>query len=169
MMPRMDGSEFAREVRVVNKDIPILMLTALETIDDKEKGFKSGTDDYLVKPIMMRELVLRVKALMRRYKINSENRIEVGGTHLDAGNQTLKINGASIELTKKEFQLLFLMLTHPDRAFTREQLFDKIWGYDSGSYDRTVDQHILLLRQKAASDDYEIKTIWGLGYKVVLK
>jgi len=169
MMPRMDGNEFAKEVRASNKDIPILMLTALETIDDKEKGFKSGTDDYLVKPIMMRELILRVKALLRRYKINSENKIEIGSTFLDAANQTLKISGKSIELTKKEFQLLFTMLTHPDKAFTREQLFDKIWGYDSESYDRTVDQHIVLLRQKAVSDDYEIKTIWGLGYKVVLK
>ena len=169
MMPRMDGNEFIKEVRSINRDIPILMLTALETIDDKEKGFKSGTDDYLVKPIMMRELILRVKALMRRYKINSENKIEIGNTFLDAGNQTLKINNRSIELTKKEFQLLFLMLTHPDRAFTREQLLDKIWGYDSDSTDRTVDQHIVLLRQKATSVDYEIKTVWGLGYKVVLK
>jgi len=169
MMPRMDGNQFAAQVRAENKDIPILMLTALETIDDKEKGFKSGTDDYLVKPILMRELSMRVKALMRRYKINSENKIELPNTLIDAGNQTLKIKGKSIELTKKEFQLLFMMLTHPDRTFTREQLLDKIWGYDSDSTDRTVDQHIVLLRQKAASEDYEIKTVWGLGYKVVLK
>ena len=169
MMPRMDGNRLAAQIRAINKDIPILMLTALETIDDKEKGFKSGTDDYLVKPILMRELSLRVKALLRRYKINSENKIELPNMVLDFNNQTLKIKGRPIELTKKEFQLLFKLLSHPDTAFSREQLLNEIWGYDSESNDRTVDQHINVLRTKAASKDYEIKTVWGLGYKAVLR
>lgn len=169
MMPRMDGNQLSAKIREINKDIPILMLTALETIDDKEKGFNSGTDDYLVKPILMKELCLRVKALLRRYKINSEKKIEFSNTILDFNAQLLKINGKTVELAKKEFQLLFKLLSNPDIIFSREQLLNEIWGYTSDSADRTVDTHISLLRTKAASKDFEILTVWGLGYKAVLK
>lgn len=169
MMPRMSGTELVTEIRKINKDIPVLMLTALETIGDKEQGFNAGTDDYLVKPVLMRELCLRVKALLRRYKINSEQRIELGGTVLDFNSQTLKIGGKSVELTKKEFQLLFKLLSAPNIIFSREQLLNEIWGYESDTTDRTVDTHISWLREKAASADYEISTVWGLGYKAVLK
>lgn len=169
MMPRTDGNHLVAEIRKANTDIPILMLTALETIEDKEKGFNSGTDDYLVKPIQMKELCLRVKALLRRYKINSEKRIELPNTILDFNAQTLKIKGKSIELTKKEFQLLFKLLSNPNTIFSREKLLNEIWGSISDSADRTVDTHISWLREKAASPDYEISTAWGLGYKAVIK
>jgi len=168
MMPRMDGNRLSAEIRKTNKDIPILMLTALETIDDKEKGFNSGTDDYLVKPIEMKELVLRVKALLRRYKINSENKIELPHTLLDFHSQTLTINGRAAELNKKEFQLLFKLLSNPDTILSRESLLNEVWGFESESGDRTVDTHIRWLREKASSPDYEIVTVWGLGYKAVL-
>lgn len=168
MMPRIDGNELAAKIRQVNKDIPILMLTALETIDDKEKGFLSGTDDYLVKPVQLKEIVLRVKALLRRYKIYSEKKIELKNTVLDFTSQTLKIDGKIVELAKKEFQLLFKLLSHPDVVFTREQLLNEIWGYTGAATDRTVDTHISWLREKAASPDYEINTVWGLGYKAVI-
>ena len=169
MMPRMDGNKLAAEIRRINKDIPILMLTALETIDDKEKGFKSGTDDYLVKPIHMKELCMRVRALLRRYKINSENKIELPHTVLDYPSQTLTVNGKAVELNKKEFQLLFKLLSNPNVILSREQLINEIWGYENESADRTVDTHVRWLREKAASPDYEISTVWGLGYKAVLK
>jgi len=169
MMPRLDGNQLSAEIRKVNKDIPILMLTALKSIDDKEKGFLNGTDDYLVKPVHIKELCMRVKALLRRYKINSENKIELKNTLIDFNSQTLKINGQNVELNKKEFLLLFRLLSNPDKIFSREKLLDEIWGYTSDSSDRTVDTHISWLRDKAASPDYEISTVWGLGYKAVLK
>ena len=169
MMPRMDGNALTAHIRKVNPDVPILMLTALETIDDKEKGFESGTDDYLVKPILMKELVLRVKALLRRYKINTEKKLELPNTVIDFGEQSLKISGKAIELTKKEFQLLFKLLVNPNKIFSREMLLNEIWGFESDSTDRTVDTHVSWLRDKAASPDFEITTVWGLGYKVVLK
>jgi len=168
MMPRMDGNKLSKEIRRSNKDIPILMLTALETIGDKEKGFNSGTDDYLVKPIHMKELCMRVRALLRRYKINSENKIELPHTLLDFASQSLTINGKPVELNKKEFQLLFKLLASPNVILSREQLLNEIWGFDNESNDRTVDTHIRWLREKAASPDYEICTVWGLGYKAVL-
>lgn len=169
MMPRMDGNQLSAKIREINKDIPILMLTALETLDDKEKGFNNGTDDYLVKPVQLKEINMRVKALLRRYKINSENRIELPQTLLDFNSQVLKIKGKAVELTKKEFQLLFKLLSHHDLVFSREQLLNEIWGYSSSAADRTVDTHISWLREKTVSDDFEIVTVWGLGYKAVIK
>ncbi|MCL2255327.1 MAG: response regulator transcription factor [Firmicutes bacterium] len=169
MMPRMDGNQFAKQARAGNPDIPILMLTALESIDDKEKGFSSGTDDYLVKPILMKELVMRVKALLRRYKINSEKRIELENSVVDFSMGELSIKGAKINLSKKEFQLLSKLLSSPNIIFSREQLLDEIWGYESESTDRTVDTHISSLKKKAACGDFEILTVWGIGYKAVIK
>jgi DNA-binding response OmpR family regulator len=169
MMPYLDGNQLVTKIRLINQDIPILMLTALEAIDDKVKGFDSGTDDYLVKPVLMKELVIRVKALLRRYKINSEQQIKLPTAHLDYNSHTLKINQQEIKLTKKEFLLLFKLLANPGTIFSREQLLNEIWGYESDSFDRTIDTHIAWLREKADCPDFEIVTIRGLGYKVVIK
>jgi DNA-binding response OmpR family regulator len=145
------------------------MLTALDTFNDKEKGFTSGADDYLVKPVDMNELVLRVKALLRRYKIVSENKYEYKSIKIDYQKQMLEIDNEIIELTTKEFQLLYKLISSPNRIFTREQLMNEIWGFDSESYERTVDTHIKRLREKLITNDFEIITVRGLGYKVVLK
>jgi len=170
MMPKMDGNKFIKEVRRQNKDIPILMLTALESIDDKEKGFNSGTDDYLVKPILMKELCIRIKALLRRYKINSEKRIEMANCVLDFDAGELSIGGEPVSLSKKEFLVLSKLLLNANVVFSREQLLDEIWGYESESTDRTVDTHISSLKKKVAvCEDFEIATVWGMGYKGVIK
>lgn len=169
MMPLMNGYEFVEEIRKVNKEIPIIMLTALGELADKISGFNSGTDDYLVKPISLKELTIRIKAMLRRMKINSEQIIELNNTLLDSKTQKVVINGKSIDLNKKQFQLLFKLLLNPNIVFGREQLLNEIWGFDNNSTDRTVDTHISWLRTKAKSPDYEIVSVWGLGYKVVLK
>lgn len=169
MMPNIDGNELVARIREVNRDVPILMLTALETIDDKQTGFNSGTDDYLVKSGSMKELVMRVKALLRRYKVASENKIELKNTTLFFDTNTVKINGKEVLLTKKLFLLLFKLLSYPNKIFTREQLMNEIWGFDSASDDRTVDTHIKWLRDKVDSNDFDIVTVRGLGYKAVVK
>jgi DNA-binding response OmpR family regulator len=169
MMPHVDGISFVKQVRSTNNDIPILLLTALDTFMDKEKGFMSGADDYLVKPVEMKELLLHVKALLRRYKIVSESKFKHKSLELDFTSQSLSINGNRIDLTTKEFQLLFKLVASQGQIFTREQLMDDIWGYDSESYERTVDTHIKRLRTKVQTDDMEIITVRGLGYKVILK
>lgn len=169
MMPIMDGNALCGELRKVTPDIPILMLTALETIDDKERGFNSGADDYLTKPFALKELLLRIKALLRRYGETYEDRVTLPHTELDYGKLRTIVNGAEVELTKKEFLLLFKLLSNPNMIFSREQLMDEIWGYDSDSADRTVDTHIKWLRDKVQSDDFKIITIRGLGYKAVLQ
>lgn len=169
MMPIMDGNELCAELRKIAPDIPILMLTALETLDDKEKGFNSGADDYLTKPFALKELLLRVKALLRRYSAAYENKIVLPHTVLDYGTLSVTVDGEHKELTKKEFLLLFKLLSNPNMIFSREQLMDDIWGYDSDSTDRTVDTHIKWLRDKVISDDFKIITVRGLGYKAVLQ
>ena len=169
MMPFMDGNQLTSEIRKISEDTPILMFTALETIDEKEKGFNSGADDYLVKPFALKELILRAKALMRRYHAVSENKIMLPHTELNHHTNTALINGQRVELTKKEFLLLFKLLSNPNIIFSREQLLDEIWGYDSSSGDRTVDTHIKWLRDKTENDDFKIVTVRGLGYKAVLR
>ncbi len=169
MMPKLSGNELARRIREQNKDLPILMLTALEAFEDKEKGFQSGTDDYMVKPIDMKELVLRVKALLRRYKITSENRIDYKTLSLQYAGNVVLVAGQPVELTKKEFMLLFKLASNPDIIFTRNQLIDEIWGFDSESLDRTVDTHVKRIREKLKCEDLELVTVRGLGYKAVLK
>lgn len=169
MMPILDGYGLIKYIRNINKDIPTLMITALESYDDKEKGFDSGIDDYIVKPVDMKELLLRIKALLRRYKIVSDSRLELKSTVLDYNAKSLLIRGEEVELTKKEFLLLFKFLATPNIIFTREQLMNEIWGYDSESDDRTIDTHIKRLREKVQSDDFEIITVRGLGYKGILK
>ncbi|MDO5379085.1 MAG: response regulator transcription factor [Clostridia bacterium] len=169
MMPFMDGNELTAEIRKLSEDTPVLMLTALETIDDKERGFGSGADDYLVKPFVLKELILRTKALLRRYQSVSERKISLPHTELNFNTNTAMINGRKVELTKKEFLLLFKLLSHPNIIFSREQLIDEIWGFDSESSDRTVDTHIKWLRDKAENEDFKIVTVRGLGYKAVLQ
>lgn len=168
MMPLMDGNKLTAEIRKISEDIPVLMLTALEAIEDKEKGFNVGADDYLVKPFALKELVLRVKALLRRYGAVSENKIQLAHTELNYSTNTVLINGQGVELTKKEFLLLFKLLSNPNMIFSREQLINEIWGFDNDSCDRTVDTHIKCLRNKTENEDFKIVTVRGLGYKAVL-
>lgn len=166
MMPNMDGYELTNLLREANYNLPILMVTAKETLDDKKKGFLVGTDDYMVKPIDMDEMLLRVGALLRRSRIMNENRLEINGVVLDYNALTVTRNGESILLPKKEFYLLFKLLSYPKQIFTRSQLMDKIWGMESEAEERTVDVHIKRLREKFADfPEFDIVTVRGLGYK----
>jgi len=169
MMPYIDGNTLTAKLRSMNRDLPILMLTALDRFADKEKGFQSGADDYLVKPIDMQEMLLRIKALLRRSQIMSESRIVLPHLILDERTSQCVLDNTPIELTRKEFRLLFHLLSAPNRIFTREQLMNEIWGYDSESYDRTVDTHVKRIREQVLSPDFEIVTVRGLGYKAVIK
>lgn len=148
MMPHMDGHALTKTLRDGGLELPILMITARESIDDKKSGFKAGTDDYMVKPVDMDEMLLRVFALLRRAKIANEQRLVVGKTVLDYEALTLSIGDETITLPKKEFLLLFKLLSAPNRIFTRAQIMDEIWGYESESDHRTVDVHIKRLREK---------------------
>lgn len=169
MMPKVDGITLVKRIRNFNKDIPIIMLTALDTFLDKEKGFTSGADDYIVKPVDMNELILRVKAHLRRYKIVSESKFTHKDVLLDHQTMECIVSKNHIELTTKEFNLLYKLITSSGRIFTREQLMNEIWGYDSESYERTVDTHIKRLREKIKTNSLELVTVRGLGYKAVLK
>lgn len=169
MMPKTDGITLVKEIRDINNEIPIIMLTALDSFMDKEKGFTSGADDYIVKPVDMKELVLRIKAHSRRYKVISDSLFKHKEVTLDFSSVKCIINEKIIELTVKEFMLLYKLSASNSRIFTREQLMNEIWGYDSESYERTVDTHIKRLREKIITKDLEIVTVRGLGYKVVLK
>jgi DNA-binding response OmpR family regulator len=168
MMPYVSGISLVKQIRQLNKDIPIIILTALDSYSDKEMGFQSGTDDYMVKPVNLQELNLRIKALLRRYKIMSENVLEYKCIFLSYQDKSVKLDGELIPLTVKEFELLFKLLSTPNRIFTREQLMDEIWGYDNESYDRTIDTHIKRIRKKIKTDCFEIITVRGLGYKGIL-
>ncbi|OFV70100.1 response regulator transcription factor [Acetobacterium wieringae] len=166
MMPHMDGHALTKTLRDGGLELPILMITARESIDDKKTGFQAGTDDYMVKPVDMDEMLLRVFALLRRAKIANEQRLVVGKTVLDYEALTLSIGDETITLPKKEFLLLFKLLSAPNRIFTRAQIMDEIWGYESESDHRTVDVHIKRLREKLEhNQDFEIITVKGLGYK----
>ncbi len=166
MMPNIDGYQLARELRDAAYTIPILMITAKSQFEDMEKGFRAGTDDYMIKPISMRELVLRVKALLRRAQIANEKKLVVGSTLLDYNALTVKVHGETFEMPPKEFYLLFKLLSNPNKIFTRQELMDEIWGMETDVDDRTIDSHIKKLRRKFEHcDDFEIVTIRGLGYK----
>ena len=168
MMPNMDGYELTSSFRAVNDTLPILMVTAKDQFVDMQKGFRSGTDDYMIKPINVRELVLRVEALLRRAKISSEKKIVVGGTVLDYDALTVTLHGEESILPQKEFYLLYKLLSYPNKIFTRQQLMDEIWGMFSESDERTVNTHINRLRERFADcKDFEIITVRGLGYKAV--
>jgi len=170
MMPNMDGFEFAKNIREYNDNIPILFVTAKGSFEDKSKGFGIGVDDYMVKPIDINELVLRVEALLKRAKISKEKRLVIGKVVLNYDEYKVTVNGKDKNLTNKEFLLLFKLLSYPNRTFTRTQLMDEIWGMDSDSFERTVDVHITKLREHFNDcDDFEIQTVRGLGYKAVIK
>ena len=170
MMPRADGFEFARTIREQNQDIPILFMTARDDFAAKQKGFQSGIDDYMVKPIDLDELLLRIGALLRRAKIASSRRLEVGELRLDADERTAYLGEEEIALTVREFNLLYKLLSYPKKTFTRSQLMDEFWEGDTMSSLRTVDVYMTKLRSKFSEcGDFEIVTVYGLGYKAVLK
>lgn len=170
MMPGMDGYELTRSLRAAKLETPVLMVTAKDQFDDMKKGFRAGTDDYMVKPINVNELVLRVEALLRRAKIQSEKRIVVGDTVLDYDALTVTLHGKETILPQKEFYLLYKLLSYPNKIFTRPQLMDEIWGMFSETDERTVNTHINRLRERfAGCTDFEIVTVRGLGYKAVKK
>lgn len=167
MMPKMDGYTLVKEVRSINEYIPILMVTAKESKEDKIKGFQLGTDDYMVKPIDLDEMLMRIEALLRRSKISNGNKLEVGQVVLDYNTLTVTREEEVITLPKKEFYLLFKLLSYPKQIFTRMQLMDDIWGMEVESDERTVDVHIKRLREKFSNfEEFSIVTVRGLGYKV---
>ena len=168
MMPGMDGYSLTEQLREAGYDFPILMATAKETIKDKRKGFIVGTDDYMVKPVDEEELILRVKALLRRAKIVNERKITIGKVTLHYDSMTVSRGSERITLPQKEFLLLYKMLSYPDVIFTRMQLMDEIWGYDSQTDEHTVSVHIGRLRERFdAWPEFDIVTVRGLGYKAV--
>ena len=169
MMPGIDGFEFAETVRGVNKTIPILFMTARDDFASKQKGFRAGIDDYMVKPIDVDELVLRVGALLRRANIMSEKKLTVGSLVLDADAITAVLDGTEVPVTLREFNILHKMLSYPGRTFSRAQLMDEFWGIESETSLRAVDVYITKLRDKfSGCDGFKIKTVHGLGYKAVL-
>lgn len=170
MMPGMNGFDLTSEIRTFNKDIPIIMVTAKETINDKRLGFFKGADDYLVKPVDYDELSLRIYALLRRAKISISKKIIIKNTIINQEDLTITYNQKSIELPKKEFLLLFHLLSYKGKIFTRQQLMDNVWSMSSESDEHTVDVHINRLRTKLKdNEDLEIVTVRGLGYKAVEK
>ena len=170
MMPGVDGFEFAQNVRALNQEIPILFMTARDDIASKQRGFRIGVDDYMVKPIDLDELFLRIGALLRRAKIASSRKLEVGSFTMDADEFTAELDGEEINLTKREFNILYKLLSYPKKTFTRQQLMDEFWDADTDTAPRAVDVYMTKLRGKLAGcEDFEIKTVHGLGYKAVIK
>lgn len=170
MMPNMDGFEFASLIRDAGFEVPILMITALDSLEDKKRGFKLGIDDYMVKPIDLDEMVLRVEALLRRAKIAHTKQLTVNETILDQSSYNVMFNNQQLTLPQKEFQLLYKLLSYPDKIFTRQQLMDEIWGLDTDTDERTIDVHIKRLRDRFLDNrDFEIVTVRGLGYKAVIE
>ena len=170
MMPRVDGFEFVKNVRELNQEIPILFMTARDDLNSKQKGFRAGIDDYMVKPIDLDELLLRIEALMRRAKIAASKRLTVGSLVLDAQEHVAYLNDEEIPLTVREFNLIYKLLSYPKKTFTRSQLMDEFWDSATTSGPRTVDVYMTKLRDKfSGCEDFEIVTVHGLGYKAVLK
>lgn len=170
MMPKVDGFEFASNVRELNENIPILFMTARDDLASKQRGFRIGVDDYMVKPIDLDELLLRIGALLRRAKIAARKKIEIGDFIMDADEHTVYIGNTEISLTNREFSILYKMLSYPKKTFTRNQLMDEFWDFNSETSLRAVDVYMTKLRAKFTDCDYfEIKTVHGLGYKAVIK
>ena len=168
MMPRVDGYELVSRLRSAGNQTPVLMITAKDAFDDMQRGFLSGTDDYMVKPVNVNEMVLRVSALLRRARMINERRQVLGSTILECDSLTVNTGTETFNLPQKEFMLLYKMASYPGKIFTRQQLMDEIWGYDSDSDTHTVDVHIGRLRDRFRdSADFKIVTIRGVGYKVV--
>ena len=170
MMPDVDGFEFARTIREMDKTTPILFMTARDDFAAKQRGFRMGIDDYMVKPVDLEELLLRTGALLRRAGVANAHKLEIGSLVLDADERTATVKGEDVPLTVREFNLLYKLLSYPRKAFTRSQLMDEFWDGDSGSGLRTVDVYMTKLRQKfLGCEDFEIVTVHGLGYKAVIK
>ncbi|MBE6672293.1 MAG: response regulator transcription factor [Ruminococcaceae bacterium] len=170
MMPVMDGHELVRTLREQNDPIPVLMITARDAFDDMQRGFLTGADDYMVKPINVNEMLLRIQALLRRAQMVTERRQTLGNTVLEFDTFTVYWKGNSVMLAQKEFLLLYKLASYPGRIFTRQQLMDDIWGYDSESDSHTVEVHIGRIRERLKdNEDIRIETIRGVGYKVVKK
>ena len=170
MMPEVDGFTFAKTVREFNQEIPILFMTARDDFASKQRGFQAGIDDYMVKPIDLSELLLRIEALLRRAKIVASKKLTVGSLTLDAEEHTAYLSGREIPLTVREFNLLYKLLSYPRKTFTRSQLMDEFWDSAASSGPRTVDVYMTKLRDKfSGCDDFEIVTVHGLGYKAVWK
>ena len=168
MMPEMDGYELVSSLRTAGYSIPVMMITAKDAFDDMRMGFVSGTDDYMVKPVNVNEMVLRVGALLRRAQMINDRRLVIGGTVMECDSLTVTWDGQRAVLPQKEFMLLYKMASFPGRIFTRQQLMDDIWGYDSDTDTHTVDVHIGRLRDRFRdSKDFKIVTMRGVGYKVV--
>ena len=170
MMPETDGFEFAKTVRDFNANIPILFMTARGDIESKRHGFRIGIDDYMEKPVDLEELKMRIGALLRRAGTAAKRRLEIGALTLDTDEHSAYLNGEEIPLTVREFNILFKLLSYPRKTFTRTQLMEEFWDFDSASSPRTVDVYITKLREKFKDcKDFEISTVHGLGYKAVLK
>ena len=170
MMPRMDGIRLLTDIREANMKMPVLLITAKGSYDDKNKGFSSGADDYMVKPIDIKELILRVNALLRRSKIANERQLRIANITLDADTLTLTRDGDIYVLSPKEFYLLFKLLSYPGRVFTRFEIMSEVWGYDSESDEKTINVHISKLRTRFEGwTEFEISTVRGLGYKAIVK
>jgi len=170
MMPKMDGYEFTKTLRESNNNLPVLMVSAKQLPEDKHRGFIVGTDDYITKPIDIEEMLLRIKALLRRAKIASERKIVIGDVIIDYDSLTVSKNGVVQELPQKEFMLLYKLLSYPGKIFTRIELMDEIWGNDSESGWETVTVHIGRLRKRFEGwEEFEIESVRGLGYKAVKK
>ena len=170
MMPEIDGFEFAKTVRSLNAEIPILFMTARDDFASKQRGYRVGIDDYMVKPIDLDELFLRIGALLRRAKIASSRKLEIGQFVMDADEHTAYLGDKEISLTNREFSILYKLLSYPKKTFTRTQLMDEFWDADTETAPRAVDVYMTKLRGKLADcNDFEIVTVHGLGYKAVLK
>ncbi len=170
MMPEIDGFEFAKNVRAVNESIPILFMSAKDDIASKQRGFRIGIDDYMTKPVDLDEMFLRIGALLRRAKIASSRKLEIGGFIMDADEFSATLDGEEISLTAREFNILYKLLSYPKKTFTRTQLMDEFWDADTESAPRAVDVYMTKLRAKLSSCGYfDIVTVHGLGYKAVIK
>ena len=170
MMPGIDGFAFAKTVRSLNENIPILFMTARDDIASKQRGFRIGVDDYMVKPIDLDELFLRIGALLRRARIAASRTLQIGDFTMDADEHTAMLGDEEISLTNREFNILYKLLSYPKKTFTRQQLMDEFWDVDTETAPRAVDVYMTKLRSKlAACEDFEIKTVHGLGYKAVIK
>lgn len=170
MMPGTDGIELARIIRRLDSEIPILFITARDDFATKRKSYQTGIDDYMIKPIDLEELTLRIEALFRRAKIASNKKLIIGALTMSITERTTKINGKEIHLTAREFNILYKLLSYPQKTFTRSQLIEEFWDADTSSGPRTVDVYMAKLREKFSEcEDFEIKTVHGLGYKAVFR